>query len=168
VAEPGLHAVLRGIADMFASEATEKGLDLKLVLAAPDAKVSTYPLMRIVSNLVSNAIKYTREGRVVIALRRNGSGHRIEVHDTGPGLSGASFEQALVRNQRLDRDLDVAEGSGLGLSVVKEVAEANDWTITSCADRRTGASIRIEVSGTSFGSASGDAPEAIKVEDVGA
>jgi signal transduction histidine kinase len=141
--EPSLHAVMRGIADMFAAEAAAKGLGLRLVLAAPDAEVAAYPLMRVVANLVSNAIKYTRQGRIVIGLRRHGAGHRVEVHDTGPGLSGLAFEQALLRNQRLDRDRTQAEGSGLGLSVVKETAEAQDWPITSCAGRRTGASIRI-------------------------
>ncbi|MGL4488484.1 MAG: sensor histidine kinase [Rhizobiaceae bacterium] len=143
--EPGLHGVLRGVADMFASEASNKGLELKLVLAAPDAEVAAYPLMRILANLVSNAIKYTREGRVLIALRRHGSGHRIEVHDTGPGLSGAAFQLALQRNQRLERDRDVAEGSGLGLAVAKETVDANNWLLTSCEGRRTGASIRVHI-----------------------
>jgi signal transduction histidine kinase len=143
--DPGLHAVLRGVADMFSSEAAAKGLDLRLMLAAPDAKVDAYPLMRTLSNLVSNAIKYTRQGRVVIGLRRDGSGHRIEVHDTGPGLSGEAFEQALVRNQRLERDLDAADGSGLGLSVVKEIADAQNWRLSACTGRRTGATIRIEL-----------------------
>jgi signal transduction histidine kinase len=146
-AEPGLHDVLRGVASMFAPEAEEKGLALRLVLAAPDGPVEAYPLMRIAANLVSNAIKYTREGRVVIALRRHGSGHRIEVHDTGPGLSGAAFEQALQRNARLDRDRDVAEGTGLGLSVATQVADANGWRLSSCVDRRTGASIRLDLPG---------------------
>lgn len=143
--EPGLHGVLSGIAEMFTSEASNKGLELKLVLAAPDAEVAAYPLMRVVANLVSNAIKYTREGRVLIAVRRQGSGHVVEIHDTGPGLSGAAFEQALKRNQRLDRDRLEADGSGLGLSVVKEIADANEWLVTSCAARRTGASIRIHL-----------------------
>jgi two-component system, sensor histidine kinase LadS len=115
--------------------------------------VAAYPLMRVVANLVSNAIKYTREGRILIGLRRSGSGHRIEVHDTGPGLSGAAFEQALVRNQRLERDRSAAEGSGLGLAVVKEIAEANDWAITSCVGRRTGASIRVELPGPGLSTA---------------
>lgn len=143
--EPSLHDVLRGTADMFASEAAAKGVTLRLVLAAPDRAIAAYPLMRVAANLVSNAIKYTREGRVVIALRRDGAGHRLEVHDTGPGLSGTNFEQALARNARLDRDRWVAEGSGLGLSVVKEIADANNWQIASCPDRRTGASIRLSL-----------------------
>jgi signal transduction histidine kinase len=159
-AGPGLHGVLRGIAEMFASEAAEKGLDLKLVLAAPDASVAAYPLMRAVANLVSNAIKYTREGRILIALRRSGAGHRVEVHDTGPGLSGTEFAEALVRNHRLDRDRPVAEGSGLGLAVVTEIAGANGWVITACEGRRTGATIRIELSRTSAGPPLGDELEA--------
>jgi signal transduction histidine kinase len=143
--EPGLHGVLRGITDMFASEATQKGLGLKLVLAAPDGKVAAYPLMRVTANLVSNAIKYTHTGRILIALRRHGLGYRVEVHDTGPGLNGPAFEQALIRDRRLARDLVAAEGSGLGLSVVKEIVEANNWRLTSRAGRRTGASILIEL-----------------------
>jgi signal transduction histidine kinase len=143
--EPGLHGVLRGAADMFASEAAEKGLELRLVLAAPDGRVAAYPLMRVVANLVSNAIKYTRQGRVLIALRGHRAGHRVEVHDTGPGLSGAAFEQALLRNQRLERDLASAEGSGLGLAVASEIADANGWAITACAGRKTGASIRVDL-----------------------
>jgi signal transduction histidine kinase len=143
--EPRLHAVLQGVADMFAAEAEAKGLRLRLVLASPDGDVAAYPLMRIVANLVSNAIKYTGKGRVLIALRPEGRGHRVEIHDTGPGLSGAAFERALLRNERLERDRETAAGSGLGLSVVKEIADANGWRLGACADRRTGATIRVHL-----------------------
>ncbi len=143
--EPGIHEVLRGIHDMFSAEAAAKGLKLRLVLAAPDTSVAGYPLMRVVANLVSNAIKYTKQGRIIIAFRRNGHGHFVEVHDTGPGLKGVEFEKALLRNERLDRDRDAADGSGLGLSMVKEIVETNDWTISSCASRNTGASIRVVI-----------------------
>ena len=92
----------------------------------------------------------------MVALRRHGSGHRVEVHDTGPGLNGTAFEQALMRNQRLERDRVAADGSGLGLSVVKEIVEANNWQLSSCAGRRTGASILIELPAASAESLSGD------------
>ena len=142
-AEPRLHEVLRGVADMFEMEAQSKGLELKLVLAAPDAEVAAYPLMRVVANLVSNAIKYTREGQVLVGLRRHGSSHLVEVHDTGPGLKGEVFELAVQRNQRLDRDRAAADGSGLGLAVAKETCDANGWELTSCGGRTSGASIRV-------------------------
>jgi K+-sensing histidine kinase KdpD len=73
--------------------------------------------------------------------------HRLEIHDTGPGLRGAAFEQALLRHHRLDRDRSAAPGSGLGLAVGKQIAEANGWAITSCARRRTGASLRVDLPG---------------------
>lgn len=148
MAEPGLHAVLHGVIDMFDAEAAERGLALRLVLAASDGPVAAYPLMRAVANLVSNAIKYTAQGQVLVALRRCGSGHRVEVHDTGPGLRGAAFEQALQRHQRLARDLQVAEGSGLGLAVVDSIVQANGWRLRTCDRRRTGASICIVLPGT--------------------
>lgn len=144
--EPGLHAVLQGVADMFAPEAAARGLDLKLVLAAPDGPVAAYPLMRVLANIVSNAIKYTPSGRILIGLRRHGTGWRIEVHDTGPGLRGAAFEQALQRHARLERDRDSAEGTGLGLSVASEIASAQGWPLTASEARRTGATIRIDIS----------------------
>lgn len=143
--EPGLHAVLRGVADMFAPEAAARGLGLKLVLAAPDGAVAAYPLMRVLANIVSNAIKYTPSGRVLIGLRRHGTGWRIEVHDTGPGLRGAAFEQALQRHARLERDRASAEGTGLGLSVASEIASAQGWPLTASESRRAGATIRIDV-----------------------
>lgn len=143
--EPGLHEVLRGVTEMFAPEAEAKGLALTLRLGAPDGTVEAYPLMRALANLVSNAIKYTARGRVLIALRKSGTGWRLEIHDTGPGLDASEFAQALERNARLDRDRPEAEGSGLGLAIVLDVVNAQGWTMTSCNRRRTGASILLEI-----------------------
>ena len=63
-----------------------------------------FVLMRIVANLVSNAIKYTDKGRVLLGCRRHGDMLRIEVHDTGPGMTPEDFAQAGLRAVRLDRD----------------------------------------------------------------
>lgn len=143
--EPALHEVLRGVVEMFAPEAAAKGLSLSLRLGAQDGPVAAYPLMRALANLVSNAIKYTRVGRVLITLRPDAGGWRIEVHDTGPGLGGATFDAALARAHRLERDRNETEGSGLGLAIVTEIATAQGWTICSCPHRRTGASIRLGI-----------------------
>ena len=139
--EPRLHDVLRGVVEMFAPEAAAKGLDLRLRLTGPDADVDTYAAMRVLANLVSNAIKYTRQGRVIVGLRPFGEGRRIEVHDTGPGLQGAEFENALVRGFRLERDREQEEGTGKGLAIVKEIADAQGWRVFACDHRRTGSSI---------------------------
>ena len=143
--EPGLHDVLRGVAEMFTPEATAKGLDFRLRLAAPDGQVAAYPLMRALANLVSNAIKFTSEGRVLFALRRKSCGWRVEIHDTGPGLDAAEFAQAPGRSRRLERDQAGTEGSGLGLAIVQQIAAANAWRLTNCHHRRTGASILLDI-----------------------
>lgn len=143
--EPGLHEVLRGVTEMFAPEAEAKGLGLTLRLGAPDGPVDAYPLMRALANLVSNAIKYSRQGRVLIALRRIGPVWRVEIHDTGPGLDTAQFAEALGRTARLERDRPQTEGSGLGLTIVRDIVKAQGWTMTRCNHRRTGASIRLEI-----------------------
>jgi two-component system, sensor histidine kinase LadS len=143
--EPGLHDVMRGVVEMFSPEAEAKGLSLRLRLIAADMQVDAYAAMRVLANLVSNAIKYTRQGRILIAMRRSGDDIRIEVHDTGPGLRGAEFEQARGRGERLERDRMNTEGSGKGLAIVTEIAQAKGWRVFSCEHRRAGSSICVVV-----------------------
>ena len=140
-AEPRLHDVLRGVVEMFTPEAQAKGIDLRLRLTAPDADIDAYAAMRVLANLLSNAIKYTREGRVLVGLRPFGKGRRIEIHDTGPGLRGTDFDQALARGHRLERDRGNEAGTGSGLAIVKEISDAQGWKVFSCDHRRTGSSI---------------------------
>jgi YD repeat-containing protein len=92
--------------------------------------------MRLLSNLVSNAIKYTREGRVVVALRRDGAGHRVEVHDTGSGVERRqAFEQALgQKRDGSSATVDAADGSGAGAGTGQAHRRyAQQWRLTACA-----------------------------------
>lgn len=83
-----------------------------------------FMLTRIVSNLVANAIKYSRNGRVLVVARPRGERLRIGVYDDGPGIPLAhqrrifeEFQQ--LHNPQRDRSL----GLGLGLAIVKRTAE---------------------------------------------
>ena len=149
--EMGAHAVLHSVREMFAAEAEGKGLDLRLRLATGDRVVSVFALMRVVSNLVSNAIKFTHEGRVLIALRPAGSGLRIEVHDDGPGLSEADFAQARKRNVRLAETSQYGEGSGLGLAIADGIAAGEGWTLTLARRRPSGTSIILSIPAEALG-----------------
>ena len=115
---------LRAIHAEFKPMATEKGLDLRL--HARDALLMTDRalLYRILINLVSNAIRYTTHGGVLIGLRCGASHARIEVWDTGPGIPAAQrnaiFEE-LVQLENPERDAN--KGFGLGLAIVRRLAD---------------------------------------------
>ncbi len=134
--------VLANVEAMFREEAKSKGIDLRVVMS--DARIRTQPLalMRIVSNLVSNAVKYTGEGRVLLGCRRRNGHLCIEVHDTGPGMSESEISR-LVRPYERGSN---APGTGLGLALVQELAvNANlRFEISSQPGRGTRASVCID------------------------
>jgi len=78
-------------------------------------------LRRIIQNLVSNAVKYTDKGRVLVACRNRKHSLRIEVWDTGPGIS--DVEQAKIFNDFYRVESGDNKGVGLGLGVVKRMAD---------------------------------------------
>ncbi|NZA28591.1 hybrid sensor histidine kinase/response regulator [Luteimonas sp. SJ-92] len=103
--------------------------ELRLVLRKTDAWVHTDRTMlaRIVNNLVSNALRYTERGGVLVGVRAAGTGHvRIEVWDTGPGIAPEHqarvfeefFQVESARSERGPRE----HGMGLGLATAHRLA----------------------------------------------
>ncbi|MGX9356536.1 ATP-binding protein [Roseobacteraceae bacterium S113] len=115
---------LSTVQQMFEGEATSKGLELRIVPTRDEVQVPPLVLMRILTNLVSNAIKYTDQGRVVVGLRQGG-GRRLCVWDTGPGMS----EQDVEKFQSAYSKGEKSTGHGLGLSVCFELARANNMRL---------------------------------------
>ena len=79
-------------------------------------------LRRLLQNLVSNAIKYTPHGRVLVGVRRRGGRAQIEVHDTGLGIPATQQKLIFKEFQRLEAGARAARGLGLGLSIVERLA----------------------------------------------
>jgi PAS domain S-box-containing protein len=106
--------------------AKEKGLDFRLIVdeALPERiKHDEERLTQIISNLLVNAIKFTRKGHVQLELRR-GEGERliIEVSDTGVGIP--QDMQSYIFESFVQGDIEhPKQGVGLGLSIVKNLAE---------------------------------------------
>ncbi len=119
-----LNSVLSKVYDMFKSDAAEKGVEFIYVKTSRTTLVPSLVILRIVTNLVSNAVKYTRTGKVLLGVRALEKGLRIEVHDTGIGMSDDEFQTAMQQNTRLERGEDIAEGYGRGLAIVAEQVEA--------------------------------------------
>ncbi len=115
---------------MFSEDAAARGLSLRLRAGRPAAvHVAPVLLRQALVNLVHNALRYTRAGGVLVAVRRRADSWSLEVWDTGIGVASAPDQDsqlytAFYREQQAS-NLDDA-GHGLGLAVVKRCAERMD------------------------------------------
>ena len=118
-----LYAIFKSIEDEFSALAAEKNLRLTFrpttVYVASEAR----QLRRILQNLVSNAIKYTRKGGILVGARKRKNCVIIAVWDTGLGINNDDFERIFLDFNRLDQHRQEAQGVGLGLSVVARLSQ---------------------------------------------
>lgn len=111
-------------------QANEKGIQLEC--AETDCIVHSDPglLERVLENFVTNAIRYTEEGRVSIDCQCNEGTARISVTDTGIGIQKADLNNIFEEYYQLDNPVrDRRKGLGLGLSIVKYIARLLDHRI---------------------------------------
>lgn len=106
----------------FEPIAREKGLTLTVVECSLTVRTDPHLLGRLLQNLVSNAIKYTRSGRVLIGCRRRSNQLSIEVLDTGIGINEREFDVIYREFHRLEDGIKLATGLGLGLSIVQRIS----------------------------------------------
>ena len=127
-----------------AALAADKAIDLGLAHETP-AVVAGDPasLAILLSNLLDNALRYTpRGGRIDVSVERDERGTVLVVADTGPGI--AAVDRARVFDRFYRGEVNEEAGSGLGLSIVKRIADAHGAAITLDAPREgTGLVVRV-------------------------
>jgi Na+/proline symporter/signal transduction histidine kinase len=129
----------------FAPLAREKGLDLRFASCALTVRSDRRLLRRLLQNFVSNAIKYTPSGRVLIGCRRRGGKLRIDVYDTGIGIPQGKRRAVFKEFHRLDQGARVARGVGLGLSIVERIARVLDCEVALQSTVGRGSRFSVEV-----------------------
>ena len=132
-AEPGpflIDDILQALALEYGPAARKKGLKFKVMPCGLTVQSDRKLLRRVLQNLVSNAIKYTKEGRVLMGCLRRGNSLRIAVYDSGTGIPHSKLEVIFQEFQRLQPDGDGTSGLGLGLSIVERIAKVLDAEIT--------------------------------------
>jgi signal transduction histidine kinase len=129
----------------FTPMAQEKGLKLQFVPCSLGVQSDRRLLRRLLQNLVSNAIKYTPKGRVLVGSRRRRRRLRIDVYDTGLGIPASKKRAIFQEFHRLDQGAKVARGLGLGLSIVERIARVLDHRIVVTSTVGRGSHFSVEV-----------------------
>ena len=115
--------VLEKIETEFSQQAAEKGLLLRVARCGAIVESDLELVERILRNLVSNAVRYTPHGRILLGCRRNGDSLRVSVYDTGVGIAPQDQEAVFEEFYQVDNPArDRAQGLGLGLALVHRLA----------------------------------------------
>lgn len=140
-----LDELLRGLELDFQPIAREKGLDLKFVPTSISVRTDRRLLRRLLQNLISNALKYTQQGRVLVGCRRHGNRVNVEIHDTGMGIPKNKQKAIFQEFHRLDDGMRVAKGLGLGLSIVERISHVLNHPVDLRSEPGKGACFSVEL-----------------------
>ena len=125
-----VHDILKKLEVEFAPQARGRQVELRLVDSSATILADRALVSRIVQNLVSNAVKYTRPGgRVLVGCRRRGARIRLDIVDTGIGFNKDQHALIFAEFSRLERGARMAQGLGLGLSIVSRLVTALGLTL---------------------------------------
>ncbi len=139
-----LSDILSNLAVDFAPLAAVKGLSFDVVDSSRWVRSDKTYLRRIIFNLVTNAIEYTNGGRVLVGCRLDGEKLRVEVWDTGVGISKKDHDLIFEEFQRLSKSREV-KGIGLGLSIVERACNQLGHKLSMRSKPDVGSVFAVEV-----------------------
>ena len=132
------------VVDVFSQRAADAGLVLKAEVVPPLPPLSCDfdRLVQVLTNLVGNAMRHTRQGGITLGAAPENGSVVLTVRDTGEGIAAADLEHLFDRFYRggqTGRRL----GTGLGLAISREIVHAHGGTITAESELGMGTSFRI-------------------------
>lgn len=140
-----LNELLVRVMTDFAPVAREKNLRFTVLPTSVFVRSDPNLLRRLIQNLVSNAIKYTREGRVLVGVRRRGDHAVIHILDTGIGIPSTKFRTVFREFARLEEGARAASGLGLGLSIVDRISRVLKHPVEIASSPGGGTQFRVEL-----------------------
>lgn len=158
-----LDAQLAQLVQEFTPQACAKGLQLRLRLPAEERAVCTDArlLSSVLRNLIANALRYTRAGGVLVSARRVRAGLKVQVWDTGIGISEADLPHVFEEYYQVDNpQRDRSKGLGLGLSIASRISGLLDLGIACRSRLGRGTVMEITLPLAATGQAMAAVPEA--------
>ncbi len=143
-----LAPMLARVASEFRPQAENKGLELRCAPTRLAVESDAALLERMVRNLVANAVRYTTQGGIVLGARRRGDQVSVLVVDSGPGIAPEHCEKIFEEFYQVRRGGGSAlapTGMGLGLAIVRRLAQLLGHEVTVVSRLGTGSSFRIDM-----------------------
>jgi Na+/proline symporter/signal transduction histidine kinase len=140
-----LGLLLKQIETDFAPLALKKHLKLRVIRTSVFVKTDRNLLQRLIQNLVSNAIKYTRSGSIVVGVRRRKGSVEIQILDSGIGIAQDKTKIVFREFTRLEDGMREAEGLGLGLSIVDRISRVLKLPLTVFSRVNRGTMIKLSI-----------------------
>ena len=138
--------MLISIFQSFLPLAKDKGLNFRVVPSSLYVRSDPALLERILGNFMSNAIRYTNKGSVLIGCRKRGDKVVIEVWDTGCGISDDQMSLIYEDFYQIEnKERDRGKGLGLGLALAKRLAESLEHSINSKSTLGAGSCFSVTV-----------------------
>lgn len=136
--------LLKHLATEFSAIAKDQELELHVVPSSAWVRSDAKLLRRVVQNFLSNAIRYTASGKILMGCRRMKGFLRIEVWDTGPGMSEEQLAHIFEEFRRFQHGRD-KKGLGLGLAIVDRISGMLDHPVTVHSTQGKGSTFAVTV-----------------------
>ncbi len=126
-----INSVIENIYNTMAGTVKKKGIELRLALdnALPKVTFDSDKMIQVLTNLVSNAMKFTDKGSITIATHRIENSVRVSVIDTGCGMKQDDLPKLFQQFQQLGSGNRKTGGTGLGLAISKDIVEKHGGRI---------------------------------------
>jgi two-component system CheB/CheR fusion protein len=146
IADFRIDDMLQRLQDEFGYHAQAQSLELRTVLCRYTVTSDRQLLEQMMRNLLSNAMKYTKRGRVLLGCRRHGGMLSVEVWDTGIGIPDTELGSIFREYHQVDNAArERSRGLGLGLSIVERLATLLDHKVSVRSQLGKGSVFAIEV-----------------------
>ena len=140
-----INELLSALEQEYGPIAREGGLEMRVIPCSAIVYSDAAMLARILRNFVSNAVRYTPSGRILLGCRRNGRVLRIETWDTGLGIPETSLAEIFQEFRQLSSRQGREKGVGLGLAIVQRIARTLGHAIFVRSKPHAGSVFAVEI-----------------------